>query len=83
MIKGGTGLKEWSAPETRQSLYSDFKIDCWTLGCIMFLLCTGNKLFSQYDDITMPSGSDLKKALDIYSDHYEFLDMIDLLNKLL
>ena len=40
-IQGGTGLKEWSAPETRQKLYSDFKIDCWTLGCVMFLLCTG------------------------------------------
>ena len=49
----------------------------------MFLLCTGNKLFSQYDDITMPSGSDLKKALDKYSDHADFLDMIDLLNQLL
>ena len=40
-IRGGTGLKEWSAPETRQKSHSDYKIDCWTLGCVMFLLCTG------------------------------------------
>ena len=40
-IQGGTGLKEWSAPETRLKLHTDNKIDCWTLGCIMFLLCTG------------------------------------------
>lgn len=41
LIKGGTGLKEWSAPETRSKLHTDNKIDCWTLGCIMFLMCTG------------------------------------------
>ena len=40
-ISGGTGLKEWSAPETRLKLHTDYKIDCWTLGCVMFLLCTG------------------------------------------
>ena len=40
-IRGGTGLKEWSAPETRLKLFTDFKVDTWTLGCVMFLLCTG------------------------------------------
>ena len=40
-IKGATGLREWSAPETRKSQYSDCKIDSWTLGCVMYLLCTG------------------------------------------
>ena len=40
-IQGGTGLKEWSAPETRLQLFTDYKIDCWTLGCVMYLLCTG------------------------------------------
>ena len=40
-IRGGTGLREWSAPETYQSFYSDFKIDSWTLGCVMHYLCTG------------------------------------------
>lgn len=40
-ITGGTGLKEWSAPETRKFLQNDFKIDSWTLGCVMYYLCTG------------------------------------------
>ena len=40
-ISGGTGLKEWSAPETRNKLHTDSKIDCWTLGCVMYFLCTG------------------------------------------
>ena len=40
-ITGGTGLKEWSAPETRKYLHNDFKIDSWTLGCVMYFICTG------------------------------------------
>ena len=44
-IEGATGLKEWSAPETRTKSQHSFVIDCWTLGCIMFLLCTGEKPF--------------------------------------
>ena len=41
-ITGGTGLKEWSAPETRKQSHNDFKIDSWTLGCVMYFLCTGS-----------------------------------------
>lgn len=37
----GTGLKEWSAPETRNQLYTDFKIDSWSLGCVMYFISTG------------------------------------------
>ena len=44
-IMGSTGLREWSAPETRTKLHSDFSIDCWTLGCVMYLLCTGEQPF--------------------------------------
>ena len=40
-IKGRTGLREWSAPETRRSEDTDFKQDSWTLGCIMYYICTG------------------------------------------
>ena len=40
-ITGGTGLKEWSAPETRKQAHNDFKIDSWTLGCVMYFMCTG------------------------------------------
>ena len=40
-IMYGTGLKEWSAPETRNQLYHDFKIDSWSLGCVMYFISTG------------------------------------------
>ena len=50
-ITGGTGLKEWSAPETRKFLHNDFKIDCWTLGCVMYFLCTGQQPFAPNDNI--------------------------------
>ena len=43
-IRGWTGLREWSAPETRLKL-NDYKIDCWTLGCIFYYLCTGEQPF--------------------------------------
>lgn len=38
-IKGSTGLKEWTAPETRKELYYSAKCDMWSLGCLLqFLL---------------------------------------------
>lgn len=40
-IRFGTGLREWSAPETRNQQYHDFKIDSWSLGCVMFFISTG------------------------------------------
>ena len=40
-IRGATGLREWSAPETRKGAESDYKIDSWTLGCVMYYMCTG------------------------------------------
>jgi len=44
-IRFGTGLKEWSAPETRKQQYHDFKIDSWTLGCVMYFISTGQQPF--------------------------------------
>lgn len=41
----GTGLREWSAPETRNCQFQDFKIDSWSLGCVMYLICTGEPPF--------------------------------------
>ena len=41
-IYGGTGHREWSAPETYRSCDSNtMNIDSWTLGCIMYNLITG------------------------------------------
>ena len=39
-ITGGTGLKEWSAPETRHSLSYDEKCDFWSLGMLFVFLQT-------------------------------------------
>ena len=50
-ITGGTGLKEWSAPETRTKAHNDFKIDSWTLGCVMYFMCTGQPPFGPDDSI--------------------------------
>jgi len=40
-MKGGMGLKEWSAPETRQKLYYGPEIDLWSIGCILYYIVTG------------------------------------------
>ena len=50
-MTGGTGLKEWSAPETRMYTHSDYKIDSWTLGCVMYFMCTGQAPFGPNDSI--------------------------------
>jgi len=34
-ITGGTGLKQWSAPETRTCLHYSAKCDSWSLGLIL------------------------------------------------
>ena len=44
-IKGGTGLREWSAPETRQKLYYDKLADLWSVGCILYFMVTGTPPF--------------------------------------
>ena len=59
-VRGPTGLKEWSAPETRSQYETDFKIDCWTLGCVMFYICTGEQPFKREDKIEITPEFDLK-----------------------
>ena len=82
-IKGYTGLKEWSAPETRQKQYNDCKIDCWTLGCIMHLLCTGEQPFKSNCQIDMtPKFNLLHKMMD-YCESESFAEMVDFISKLL
>lgn len=43
-ILGGTGLKQWSAPETRTQLRYSSKCDAWSIGCILFYLLSGKEL---------------------------------------
>ena len=83
LIMGSTGLKEWSAPETRQQLYSDCKIDCWSLGCLMFMLCTGKQPFGPHDKIEVSPEFNLLQKLNAYSESGTFSDMVDLIGKLL
>ena len=80
-IRGGTGLREWSAPETRLSLFTDLTIDCWTLGCIMFLLSTGKQPFNKNDNITV--SFNFAKELSDYSESETFPIMVDFISKLL
>jgi serine/threonine protein kinase len=42
-ITGATGLKAWSAPETRAASSYDEKSDCFSLGCLLLYLLTGVK----------------------------------------
>lgn len=39
-IRGGTGLKEWSAPETRAQYLYSAKCDSWSAGCVLFYMLT-------------------------------------------
>lgn len=39
-IQGGTGVKEWSAPETRSQLLYNAKCDSYSLGCVLFYMVT-------------------------------------------
>ncbi len=34
-ILGSTGLREWSAPETKTQLFYSAKCDLWSLGCLL------------------------------------------------
>lgn len=81
-ITGGTGLREWSAPETRTKLQTDFNIDCWSLGCLMFLLCTGSPPFGTDDKIEINSSNLFNKMAD-YSDSMTYTPMTDFISKLL
>ena len=40
-IRGATGVRAWSAPETRKFKSYDERCDCWSVGCILYYLCTG------------------------------------------
>ena len=51
MMEGAEGLRMWSAPETRKHAGYTNISDLWSVGCILYFLCTGYKLFSEEDYI--------------------------------
>ena len=80
-IQGATVLREWSAPETRRSNCYDFKIDCWTLGCVMYLICTGDQPFEAEDRLTMQIN--FKKKFRDYSMSQRFPQMVNFIDRLI
>ena len=80
-IQFATGLKEWSAPETSKSQhFYDFKIDTWTLGCVMFFICTGNQPFSHQE--TIHADFNFWLLMKDYQDSQTYPEMVDFLSKL-
>ena len=47
-ICGGTGLKEWSAPETRTESFYSAKSDIWSVGCIFHNMLTGVSISNEF-----------------------------------
>ena len=50
-MKYGTGLKEWSAPETRTRPSYGMEIDAWAIGCILYYVLTGKEPFEPASSI--------------------------------
>lgn len=46
-IKGGTGLKQWSAPETRLQLFYGIESESWTIGCLLYFMLFGVAPFNE------------------------------------
>ena len=59
-ITGGTGLKQWSAPETRKQMTYSGKCDIWSVGCILFYLYTGGEML----DNKLSSAENRQKVLE-------------------
>jgi serine/threonine protein kinase len=74
MMKGGTGLKEWSAPETRQRLYYGMEIDAWAVGCILYYMLSGNEPFEPSSNIQAQH----QILFDDLAKHTVFKDQISL-----
>ena len=82
-IQYGTGLKEWSAPETRTQQFTDFKIDSWTLGCVMYFICTGKPPFQPNSQIEITDDDLFLQKLQSYQDSPSFTDMVDFIRQLM
>lgn len=50
VITGGTGLKQWSAPETRTQLNYSAKCDSYSCGCILYFMLTSKEFQFQLNE---------------------------------
>jgi serine/threonine protein kinase len=46
-ISGNTGLKQWSAPETRSNPIYSSKCDIWSFGCLVYFMHIKKSPFSK------------------------------------
>ena len=68
-IVGGTGVKKWSAPETRKQLTYSGKCDIWSVGCILFFLITGGEML----DSKLSSAENRARVLELIGEEEEAL----------
>jgi len=50
-IKGCTGLKSWSAPETRTQFFYGIESESWSIGCLLYFMIHGAPPFNQDSDL--------------------------------
>lgn len=81
-IRGGQGLRSWSAPETRSSLSYTSNSDMWTVGCVLYYLCTGEEPFGEDTPIDA-SLLCFDKATHQFSQEADVKQLRDLLENLL
>lgn len=80
-IFGAEGLRHWSAPETRKLEAYNESCDLWSLGCILYLLCTGHKPFD--DNEPMLKDNQIEEATKKFYSHKDYNNIKDLLTLLL
>ena len=81
LIRGGHGLRNWSAPETRQNLTYTSKSDLWTIGCVIVFMCTGQKPFA--DGVLGTESLCLENATKRFRKETDVALLRDLLSKLI
>lgn len=81
-IKGGTGLKEWSAPETRGRYHYGPEADLFTVGCLLYLAIFGKQPFEPGQNVRATT-EPLLEALPEQKEMCERKELQDLLRGLL
>ena len=80
LIEGGTGMKEWSAPETRSQANYGISSDMWSVGCLLYFMNSGG--INPFID-TFYSEETIHQCLDDLSGKVNNPILIDLIAQLL
>ena len=84
-MTGSAGLKEWSAPEMSNGSEYDFKVDLWTIGCLMYYLVKGEPPYwgiLEKNKIKLQT-LNFFTVLSDYQESLSFSEMINFLHQLL